>query len=180
MNEEYAFMCQAKQNADTALRQEIDQLVSERNRSHLEFMEETKEAGVLRKELLRKDERIMQLQLSLEQSNSAPSLASWQQINSPDNGEKKKLRDAVDSWQNTCVKLEQQNESLREQLADQESYVEQLSGALEQKDEEMKAKAKEILKPAATVTARKSQWGDSRDVLSGDSVFHTHSSTNAA
>ena len=135
MNEEYAFMCQSKQNADAALRQEIDQLVGERNRSHLELMEETKEAGVLRREMLRKDERVMQLQRSLEQANSA-------KINSPDDGEKKKLRDAADSWQNARVKLEQRNESLREQLADQESYVEQLNGALEQKDEEMKTKTK--------------------------------------
>ena len=55
MNEEYAVMCQSKQHADTALRQEIDQLVGERHRSHLEFMEETKEAGALRREMLRKD-----------------------------------------------------------------------------------------------------------------------------
>ena len=142
MNEEYAFMCQSKQNADAALRQEIDQLVGERDRSHLELMEESKEAGVLRREMLRKDERVVQLQRSLEQANSAPSVSSWQQINSPDDGEKKKLRDAADSWQNACVKLEQRNESLREQLADQESYVEQLNGALEQKDEEMKTKTK--------------------------------------
>ena len=68
-----------------------------------------------------------------------------------------------------------------EQLADQESYVEQLNGALEQKDEEMKIKTKEMLKPTATVATRKSQWGDSgRDLLSGGSVFHTHSSTDAA
>ena len=141
VNEEYAFMCQAKQNADTAMRQEIDQLAGERNTSYLKFMEETKEAGALRRELLRKDERILQL------------------INSPDDGEKKKSRDAVDAWQKTCAELEQKNESLRVQLADQESFVEQLNGALVQKDEEMKAKAKEILKPAASVTARKSQWG---------------------
>ena len=41
MNEEYAVMCQSKQHADTALRQEVDQLVGERHRTHLEFMEET-------------------------------------------------------------------------------------------------------------------------------------------
>ena len=50
-------------------------------------------------------------------------------LGSPDDGKQKKLRDAVDSWQIACVKLEQRNELLREQLADQESYVEQLNGA---------------------------------------------------
>ena len=78
MNEEYAVMCQSKQHADTARQQEIDQLVGERHRSHLEFMEETKEGGALRREMLRKDERIMQLQPSLEQANLAPSVSSWQ------------------------------------------------------------------------------------------------------
>ena len=87
----------------------------------------------------------------------------------------------MDSWQLACVKLEQRNESLCEQLADQESYVEQLNGALEQKDEELKIKTKENLKPTAAVATRKSQWGDSgRDLLSGGSVSHTHSSTDAA
>ena len=76
MNEEYAVMCQSKQHADAALRQEIDQLVGERHRSHLEFMEETKEAGALRREMMRKDERILQFQHSLEQANSAPSVSS--------------------------------------------------------------------------------------------------------
>ena len=172
MNEEYAVMCQSKQHADAALQQEIDQLVGERRRSRLEFMEETKEAGALRREMLRKDERIMQLQRSLEQTNSASSVSSWQQINSPDDGEKKKLRDAVDSWQIACVKLEQMNESLPEQSADQESYVEQLNGALEEKDEELKRKTKDILKPTAAVATRKSHWGDSgRDLLSGVLCF---------
>ena len=76
MNEEYAVMCQSKQHADAVLRQEIDQLVGERRRSHLEFMEETKEAGALRREMMRKDERILQFQHSLEQANSAPSVSS--------------------------------------------------------------------------------------------------------
>ena len=38
-----------------------------------------------------------------------------------------------------------------------------------------------MLKPTGAVPTRKSQWGDNgRDLLSGGSVFHIHSSTDAA
>ena len=81
---------------------------------------------------------ISQLQRSLDQASSAPSNSSWQAVNSPDDGEKKRLRDAVDQLQSVCAALEGQNKLLSDKLGDQESFVEQSHSAPLQKDEETK------------------------------------------
>ena len=54
-------------------------------------------------------------------------MSSWQHVNSPDDAEKRKLKGAIEEWQNTCEVMESKNATLRRRLLDQESFVEQLS-----------------------------------------------------
>ena len=98
----------------------------ERDRLHIEFMAATKDAGAMNRQLLDKDDELRRLRVALQEANSAPSMSSWQHGKSPDDTEKQKLRGAVEEWQNTCKSIGRKNATLRRQLNDQESFVEQL------------------------------------------------------
>ena len=95
INEECAAICQQQRVQGLESSQELDQLKSERDRKHMSFVEATKDAGALRRELVLKDKLISKLQLSLEHANSAPSVGSWQAINSPDDMMTAKRRGCV-------------------------------------------------------------------------------------
>ena len=109
-----------------------------------DFLDATKDAGALRRELVRKDEHISHLQRSLEQANSVPSVGSWQAVNSPEDSANKKLRDVVDRLQSAYTDLEGQNKLLIDKLGGQDPFVEQLNSALIQKEVEHKAKVSRI------------------------------------
>ena len=117
-----------------------------------------RKAGTLKRELQRRDEHIYQLQQSLEQTNSAPSNSSWQAVNSIDDGEKKRLRDAVNQLQSLCAALEGQNKMLSEKLGDQESFIEQRNSALP-KDEETKVKTRESPRTSVVAPSGNATWG---------------------
>ena len=109
-----------------------------------DFLDATKDAGALRRELVRKDEHISHLQRSLEQANSVPSAGSWQAVNSPEDSGNKKLRDVVDRLQSAYTDLDGQNKLLIDKLGGQDPFVEQLNSALIQKEVEYKAKVSRI------------------------------------
>ena len=111
-------------------RSEIDEMKQENTKLRVEFLHVTKDAGALDRKLMDKDDELRQLKLALQEANSAPSLSSWQHVNSPDDTEKRLLKGAVKSWQNTCEDMESKNATLRRQLDDQESFVEQLGSEL--------------------------------------------------
>ena len=111
-------------NSPRTIQQELARLPSECSQSRIDFLDAAKDAGALKRELMRRDERISQLQRSLEQANSAPSKSSWQAVNCPEDNDKKKLREAVDQLQTICAALEGQNKMLSDRLGDQESFVE--------------------------------------------------------
>ena len=133
-------MCQERGNLrfelssaakDSAImRSEIDEMKQENNKLRIEFLHVTKDAGALDRKLMDKDDELRQLKLALQEANSAPSMSSWQHVNSPDDREKRLLKGAVEEWQNTCEDMESKNATLRRQLDDQESFVEQLGSEL--------------------------------------------------
>ena len=103
-------------------------------------------------------------------------MSSWQAVNSPDDSEKKKLRDAVDNLQNAYMTLESQNRLLKHKLGDQESFVELSISA---KEAEAKTKIRESQKASVAAPSRSVQRGDPRqDLLSRVSTFHANSATN--
>ena len=58
-------------------------------RLRVEFLSATKDAGALNRQLMDKDDEVRQLRVALQEANSAPSMSSWQHVNSPDDVEKR-------------------------------------------------------------------------------------------
>ena len=163
------------------MRGEIDEMKQENNKLRIEFLHVSKDAGALNRKLLDKDDELRQLKLALQEANSAPSMSSWQRVNSPDDTEKPLLKGAVEAWQNTCEDMESKNATLRRQLDDQESFVEQLGSELSKQEKRMKEILKKENKSSSSSTQPTSKWGDSvQDLLKGGGAFHTNSTMNSA
>ena len=62
VNEEHAAIYHHKQVQDQEVQQELERLRKECTKNRIEFLDATKDAGALRRELMRKDEQIQQLQ----------------------------------------------------------------------------------------------------------------------
>ena len=131
VNEERAMLCRSQQDSDITMRREMEEMSRDRSklrvelleaskgsgvmrseieemkqehvRLRVEFLSATKDAGALNRQLMDKDD---QLRVALREANSAPSMSSWQHVNSPDDVEKNKLKGAVEEWQNTCKFME--------------------------------------------------------------------------
>ena len=71
------------------MRNEIEEMKQEHGRLRTEFMTVTKDAGALNRQLMENDDEVRQLRVALQEANSAPSMSSWQHVNSPDDTEKK-------------------------------------------------------------------------------------------
>ena len=209
VNEERAMLCRNQQDSDITMRREMEEISQDRNklrvellevskgsgvmrseieemkqehvRLRVEFMSATKEAGALNRQLRDKNDEVKQLRVALQEANSAPSMGSWQHVNSPDDVEKNKLRGAVEEWQNTCKFMETNNESLRRQLDDQESFVEQLSSEMSKQEKCAKEMLRKEHKSSSSSSQPTSKWGDSvQDLLKGGGAFHTSSTINSA
>ena len=122
-----------------------------------------------------KDDELRQLKVALQEANSAPSMSSGQHVNSPDDTEKRKLKGAIEEWQNTCEVMENKNATLRRRLDDQESFVEQLSSELSRQEKRTKELLRKENKSSSSSSQPTSKWGDSvQDLLKGGGTFHTN------
>ena len=54
LNEEYATLCKSRQDSDSVLRSEIEEMGQERDRLRMEFMTATKHARALNRQLMDK------------------------------------------------------------------------------------------------------------------------------
>ena len=163
------------------MRSEIDEMKQENTKLRVEFMRVTKDAGALDRKLMDKEDELRQLKVALQEANSAPSMSSWQHVNSPDDTEKRLLKAAIEEWQNTCEVMENKNASLRRRLDDQESFVEQLSSELSRQEKRMKELLRKENKSSSSSSQPTSKWGDSvQDLLKGGGAFHTNSTMNSA
>ena len=61
ISEEYAAICHQQRVQSIKSSQELDELRSERDRKHIDFMEATKDAGTLRMEFVLEDELVPKL-----------------------------------------------------------------------------------------------------------------------
>ena len=194
VNEEHAMLCRSQQDSDITMRREMEEMSQDRSklrvelleasrdsgvtrseieemkqehvRLRVEFLSATKDAGALNQQLMDKDDEVRRLRIALQEANSAPSMSSWQHVNSPDDVEKNKLKGAVEEWQNTCKFMESNNESLRRQLDDQESFVEQLSSELSKQEKRTKELLRKEHKSSSSSSQPTSKWGDSvQDLL---------------
>ena len=128
-----------------------------------------------------KDDELRQLKVALQEANSAPSMSSWQHVNSPDDTEKRKLKGAIEEWQNTCEVMENNNATLRRRLDDQESFVEQLRSVLSRQEKRTKELLRKENKSSSSSSQPTSKWGGSvQDLLKGGGAFHTNSTMNYA
>ena len=78
VHEECTAPCQQRQMHDLEIYQKLERLRNTCDRNHMDFLNATKRAVALKRELARKDEHIAQLQQSLEQAKSVPFVSSWQ------------------------------------------------------------------------------------------------------
>ena len=159
------------------MRNEIEEMKQEHGRLRIEFMTVTEDAGAVNRQLMEKDDEVRQLRVALQEANSAPSMSSWQHVNSPDDTEKHKLKGAVEEWQSTCKFMESTNATLRRRLDDQESFVEQLSSELSRQEKRTKELIRKENKSSSAPSQPTSKWGASvQDLLKGGGAFHTRSS----
>ena len=112
VNEERAMLCRSQQDSDITLRTEMEEMSQDRSklrvelleaskgsgvmrseieemkqehvRLRVEFLSAAKDAGALNRQLMDKDDEVRQLRVALQEANSAPSMSSWQHVNSPD------------------------------------------------------------------------------------------------
>ena len=181
LNEEYAMLCKTRQDSDSILRNEVEELTQERNKLRVEFLTVIKDAGAMNRQLLDKDDEVRRLKVALQEANSAPSMSSRQRVNSPDDAEVQKLRGAVEEWRSTCKSIERKNATLRRQLGDQESLVEQLNTEWAKQEKHARELARKENKSSSASWPCALKWGDPvQDRLSGGGVFHTNSATNSA
>ena len=163
------------------MRSEIDEMKQDNTKLRTEFLHVSKDAGALNRQLMDKDDGLRQLKVALQEANSAPSMGSWQHVNSPDDAEKRKLKGAIEEWQNTCEVMENKNATLRRRLDDQESFVEQLSSELSRQEMRTKELLRKENKSSSSSTQPTSKWGDSvQDLLKGGGALHTNSTMNSA
>ena len=77
--------------------------------------------------------------------------------------------------------MESKNATLRRQLDDQESFVEQLGSELSKQEKLMKEILRKENKSSSSSTQPTSKWGDSvQDLLKGGGAFHTNSTMKSA